>query len=393
MRVLFVTGEFAPLQGGVGDCTGEIARAVAARGVDATVLTSTAPGAPAEETRDGIRIERKIGRWGWGSIAALRDYAADAKADVVHIQYQTGAFGMHPAINVAPRVLQNASIFVTTFHDLRVPYLFPKAGRVRDWITYELARSSRAAIATNEEDYARLVEHGINPTLIPIGSNIETAPPADYDREAWRAGLGISKDELLLSYFGFLNESKGGETLVRALALLPQARLVMIGGQVGASDPTNYAYLTRVKALIEELGLSERVIWTGFRPASEVSADFLASDVCVLPFRDGASYRRGSLMAALAHGLPVVTTRPRLSTGAALLPRLVDGMNVCLVGPDQPQAFASGIKAIAASPDLSERLRAGAKELAGAFTWNRIAEAHLALYNSLGPSPRAGRQY
>ena len=38
----------------------------------------------------------------------------------------------------------------------------------------------------------------------------------------------------------------------------------MVGGKVGASDPTNLAYLAHVEKLIAELGVADRVQWTGF---------------------------------------------------------------------------------------------------------------------------------
>jgi glycosyltransferase involved in cell wall biosynthesis len=274
---------------------------------------------------------------------------------------------------------------VTTFHDLRVPYLFPKAGALRGWITFELARASDAVIATNEEDYAQLAQQfGPRVSLIPIGSNIEPAPPPDYSREAWRARLGVAPGELLLSYFGFLNDSKGGETLIRALAEIPEAKLLMIGGQVGASDPTNVAYLAQVKNLIADLGLNSRVQWTDYTPQEQVSAHFLASDICVLPYRDGASFRRGSFMAALAQGMPIVTTTSRTGTGVRTsLPKLVDGENVLLVPPDEPRALAEAIAHLAAEPDLYVRLRHGARELASFFTWEKIAAQHLELYERL----------
>ena len=59
-------------------------------------------------------------------------------------------------------------------------------------------------------------------------------------------------------------------------------------------------YARRTEALVDELDLSERVHWTDFVPQSEVSANLMAADLCVLPYRDGISFRRGSLLACLA---------------------------------------------------------------------------------------------
>ena len=104
--------------------------------------------------------------------------------------------------------------------------------------------------------------------------------------------------------------------LVEALARLVErgipARLVMMGGRAGASDPTNLAYGERVDALIERHGLAERIIWTGFVDDAQITAHFLASDVTALPYLDGVSLRRGTLMAALAHGRAIVTTEPEV---------------------------------------------------------------------------------
>jgi glycosyltransferase involved in cell wall biosynthesis len=401
MRVLFLTGEFPPMQGGVGDCTHEIAKALATCNVEVHVLTSTL----ARDLRPSSFVLRPIiKRWDWLSLRIIARVLREFAPHIAHIQYQTGAFAMHPAINFAPRLLTSRTTkFVTTFHDLRVPYLFPKAGRVREWVTYELARASDAVIATNDEDYLKLETLNLKLlTLIPIGSNITTIPPRDYDRAAWRARLGVRENETLLCYFGFLNESKGGETLIRALALVPNAKLLMIGGQVGASDPTNAAYLARVKSLISNLQLSARVLWTDFTPPEIVTANFYASDVCVLPYRDGASYRRGTLMAALAHGVPIVTTtikqvaishQPSAVSGqwsavsgqqsAAKLPELRDGENCLLVPPDDPRALAEAIQRAMASPQLRAKIGAGARALAQHFTWDKIAQQHLELYQRL----------
>jgi glycosyltransferase involved in cell wall biosynthesis len=233
--------------------------------------------------------------------------------------------------------------------------------------------------------------------LIPIGSNVQTIPPVNYQRAAWRAQIGVREDEMLLGYFGFLNASKGGEVLMRALAQLPHAKLLMIGGQVGASDPTDVAYLARVKALIAELGLAERVVWTDYAPDEIVTANFLATDACVLPYCDGASYRRGTLMAALAHGCAIVTTttdrQPPTDVNemvvggrrlAVTLPPLADEINCLLVPPDNPAALAEAIRRALASPALRAKIGAGARALAAHFTWDKIARQHAELYARLG---------
>lgn len=405
MRVLFITGEFPPTQGGVGDCTNEIAHTLTERGIDVSVLTTRLDSAPNVE-RSTFNVQRTIPQWNWSALAPLRKNIASLRPDIVHIQYQTGAFGMQPMINFLPRfipppVKKNGVGVVATFHDLRPAYLFPKAGRVRDWVTFQLARGADAVIATNEQDYARVRENlrGLRKwlELIPIGSNITpTTPPPDFNRLQLRDKLGVRDDETLLVYFGFLNESKGAETIIRAMSNLPKTKLLFLGGQTGASDVTNLAYLEKVKQELGDLGLEKRVLWTDYLRAERVSAYFYASDICVLPYRDGASYRRGSFMAALAHGMPIITTYPqahaapfraqdeRFEFAAGVkLPALRDGENVLLVPPDNPAALALAVTRIQTSAGLQALLRGNARLTARAFSWDSIADEHLELYERM----------
>jgi len=393
MRVCLVTGEFPPMHGGVGDFTKELGRALAEMGIEVSVITSARA-----TTQDAGNVHRAsctvhpvIEKWDWGSWRCIIGLLGEIRPDIVNIQYQAAAYGMHPAINLLPlRLRMSRHPFIrfahplTTFHDLRVPYLFPKAGRVRWWAILALARWSDAAIVTNAEDWATLSSYPFirSLSIVPIGSNISANPPAGFHRGKWRKRWDVSDDETLLSYFGFLSESKGGEALIRALHRLVQdghkVRLLMVGGQVGSSDPTNVLYLQRLKRLIEELDLRDRVLWTGYTPQAEVSANLLASDICVLPYRDGASFRRGSFMAALAHGLPIVSTQPKVE-----LPELEDGRNIALVPPDAPDALADRIGELAASPEFRRQLGEGAKALAETFSWGSIAERTLKVYEEV----------
>jgi glycosyltransferase involved in cell wall biosynthesis len=371
MRIGLITGEFPPMQGGVGDFTRELARALAALGHDVHILTSRDRG-DGEQDRfsEPYTTHRVVSDWGWGCWRATRRWIDKCRA-----------YAMRPAVHLLPWWLQRLAhrpAIVVTYHDLKVPYLFPKAGPLRWQAVLALARWSDAAIATNEQDRLALSHHPALATpvaLIPIGSNIAVQPPAGYDRAIWRARYDLEISDLLLAYFGFLKESKGGETLVRTLHKLTVERpagmnphLLMVGGKVSSSDPTDQAYLRHIEALIAQLGLTNRIHWTGYTPTEEVSANLLAADVCVLPYRDGASFRRGSFMAALTHGRPVVSTHPQVR-----LPELRDDENILLVPPDDAAALAAAVARLAADPALRQRLSDGAGELSRQFAWDRIA--------------------
>ena len=78
MKIGLITGEYPPQQGGVGDFTRELARALIAAGHEAQVITtqpiSHRPSAVSAEPEDGIVVQRVISSWGmrcWGEIAAV----------------------------------------------------------------------------------------------------------------------------------------------------------------------------------------------------------------------------------------------------------------------------------------------------------------------------------
>ncbi|MBC7225670.1 MAG: glycosyltransferase family 4 protein [Thermoflexales bacterium] len=372
MRIGLVTGEFPPDEGGVGDFTLRLAEALAALGHDVHVITG--PTRKTEyEARYSLPVHRSVPSWRWGCWREVLRVAREARLDVLNLQYQAAAYGMHPAVHFLPSPLARPPV-VVTFHDLRVPYLFPKAGPLRWRVVRMLARRADGVIVTNHEDYLRL--EGEIPrdrlAVIPIGSNIPPTPPPNYDRDAERARWGVRPDDLFLGYFGFLNESKGGEELIRALGMLVErgvpAHLLMVGGRVGTSDPTNRAYAAFIDGLIADLGLTERVHWTGYTDPLSVSAGLLATDVCVLPYRDGVSFRRGTLHACLAHGRAIVTTRP-----AVPLPEVRDGENMLLAPPRDAGALAEAVLRLWRDPGLRARLEEGARALAADFSWDRIA--------------------
>lgn len=374
-----MAGEYPPMQGGVGAFTREVARAMVPLGAEVAVFTrhevQSASG-------PGITVEPGVGRtWGWTTLPQMRTWAKAHQLDVINVQFQTAAYNMHPAIHFLPSAVNSVPV-VVTFHDLRVPYLFPKAGPLRASMVRKLARDADGVIATDRADEATLREAwGLERVCwIPIGSNISTTPPAGYQRDQWRSERGILQDELLISYFGFLNESKGGIDLIQALAhLIGQgipAKLVMIGGRAGSSDPTNVAYGQRVDELIAHHQLEDRILWTGFVADEQVSAHFYASDLTALPYRDGVSLRRGTLMAALAHGRAIVTTLPETDT-----PELDSAVTV--VPPGDSQRLADAIAHLWSDAPHRQQLERAGLAAASHFTWDSIAKRTLHYFDAL----------
>jgi len=385
MHVLFVTGEYPPLHGGVGAYTAALANALTAQQLQVSVLAprrvqelSTAiPPQP-------MAVYPQIKRWGVNIWYEVARFAQQIGADWIHVQYQTAAYAMNGAINFSPPFWryfsQHRLQIAWTYHDLRVPYLFPKAGDpLRSWVTLRPAHTTDLLIVTNENDRLQLAQNGVVALKIPIGSNIAAYLLSPTERAAQRLRRGYRPEQLVIGYFGFLNRSKGGIALVETLAELVKlgydAQLLMIGEQVGASDPTNQAYLHLVERTISDLGLRDRVQWTGHEDDAGVSADLGAIDLLLMPYLDGASLRRGTLMAGLAHGCAIVTTFPQ-----GPLPELVDGRDLLYVPPDDAPAAAAALARLANDPALRQRLCEGARRQSQHFTWEAIARTHIQYY-------------
>lgn len=419
MSVLLISAEYPPREGGIGDYTRLLALTLHEQGQAAAVLTSAgAPGLPG----DPLQVYPLVGGWGWDGLRTIARFVREHQPAILHLQYQTGAYRMHPAIHFLPDVLRRlpaAPRLCVTMHDLRVPYLFPKAGRVRSWVVAHMLRRAAAVVVTNGGDWVRLggaadpasgprpaprggegreAAAGSRdllrplapgalrrpPTLIPLASSLPTQLPG-YDRGAWRARMGIPEAAPLLGHFGLLHPSKGADLLVEALARLPHTHLLMVGGGTGATDPGNAPFAAALRDEIVRRGLAKRVHWTGRCPADEAAAFLLACDVVAMPFRDGASFRRSSLVAALALGCAVVTTPPQGPAEVWLgegRPTLADGVNAFLA-PAEAGALAEAIAALSADAAGRARLGAGAARLGQAFTWEKVGKRTTELYGQV----------
>jgi glycosyltransferase involved in cell wall biosynthesis len=381
MRIGQVTGEYPPMQGGVGAYTQELSRALTELGHECFVFTDYR--AANGHKDDPAHVTADAHTWGWGTLSRIRRWAQAQKLDIVNIQYQAAAFNMAASVHILPVRLDTVRV-VTTFHDLLVPYLFPKAGPLRYQAVLTLARSSDGVIVTNRGDQERLASERSIASLrhIPIGSNVRPQLAPDYNRTVWRAALGFQPEDVVIGYFGFLNASKGIDTLLQAVRIarnnkLP-IKLLMIGGRTGTSDPVNVLYAQEVDQMVDDLDLHGHIRWTGFVDDQAVSGHLTACDIVALPFRDGVSFRRGSLMAALAHGCAIITTHPQMD-----VPELISDQQVRMIPAESPTALSIAIEDLAFNPELREELGRQALLLAQQFTWETIAVQTAAYFQEL----------
>jgi glycosyltransferase involved in cell wall biosynthesis len=171
----------------------------------------------------------------------------------------------------------------------------------------------------------------------------------------------------LAAYAGHLYPWKGADVFVRALALVPHIRGLIVGGHAGEHD------LARVTSLVAELGLSDRVTITGHVPPAEVASHLAGATMLVLPNTPSAISERYTsplkLFEYLGMGKPIVASRL-----PSILEVLIDEQTALLVPPGDERALAAALSRLAADAALSHNLGAAALALAPNYTWARRAE-------------------
>ncbi len=355
---------------GVGDYTRCLAEELAGQGEDVVVLTSDRYRG---ETGGPVAVLPRVRAWTVGEALRLTSSAISPPVDLIHLQYTPDLYGQGLGFKFVPLLarIRSGPPVVITFHTL-------VGGSLRSRVVAPLLLlSAWWSISANEEVSAlirrRLPSFAGRCTEIPIGANIPTKP-AGMQRVS-RATLGLPQEGPVLVHFGLIYPGKGLETLFAALAELlrvqPQVRLAIVGD----NRPENIWYMEYLKALAGRLGVASAIIWLGRRPGEEVSLILNAADIFVVPYDDGVSIRRGSLMAGLAHGRPVVSTVSTLPSAY-----LRDGDNIALVPPKDAVALASRIASLLAKPEEAACLGKAALAVAARFSWSVIAQETRNLY-------------
>ncbi len=374
-RILFVTAEFPPRRGGISDHVIRLRASLEDLGARTYVATESVPrDCPVD------RVYRLAPNpWSRQILNVLR-LTKRTRSDVVHIQFQAGAFDSVLQAALMPWALRLGcfrGLVVVTFHDLAEPYLFPRAGPIRRRAVDLLRGWADVCIYVDAYDRARVCARipgeWRRSQVIPAGPTIEP-PPSLGTREDARRALGLPADTFIVGFFGFRQAGKGLEVLAAAMrspALASRgARLALIGG-AGPDSGARRAAAQVPPSTFDAVNVLE----PGYLEASEISRWLRACDVAALPYDDGLSTRRGSFMVAVAHGLPVVTTTP-------VRPDLLDIRHgeVAFTPVRDPVSLAAALVRVREEPDFRCALEAGARAVARRYSWRRIARQTLDAY-------------
>lgn len=381
MRIALVCGSYPPIKCGVGDFTVRLAKTLADIENHVEVITSASVG---DVGGQGIaRVRARIPHWDLANTSQVLNELRAANPDVVNMQYPTQEYGRQPVVNLIPALIRAQSHIpvVTTVHE------FSTYHRLGRWRVGLSVFTSNAVIIPDRVNLNQMIRAfpRFQPKMfhVPLGANIE--PRLDGgDPRRRRAQYGADDSSIVLVYFGFVSPSKGIEILLEAFRCLEDKHpegdihLVMIANRE-AAEPRYMEYHRSIERSLQALGGEQRMHWTGYLTEMEVSAYLASADIAVLPFLDGASLRRTTLISALAHGLPVISTQ-----GNAIADeRLNDEHGVTLVRAGDAGALAEAIWSLSQDSGRRKFLAARAREFASGFSWPRIAAQTLEVYKKV----------
>ncbi len=179
----------------------------------------------------------------------------------------------------------------------------------------------------------------------------------------------------MLLFVGRIQPLKGVDVAVRTLAALrrPDASLVVVGGASGLDGD---AEVEKVAALVDELGLTERVHFVPPQPHHLLSSYYRAADVVLVPSRS-ESFGLVALEGA-ACGTPVVA-----SAVGGLLTLVDHGHSGFLVHGRDPEVFASYTDEILGNPRLAREMAQAAAARSQRYTWSLAAARLRRAYGDL----------
>lgn len=331
MKVALVTGSVPPATCGVGDYTFRLAEALRELEIEYDLVTQD--------------------RWGIRDYIDLANKIAKSQPDIVHIQYPTVGYRTGMAPHMLAMLCRKP--VVTTLHEFKHSHWLRKISCVLFSIGSEIT------IFTNTEDKENFKSLFLNiaksSTIIRIGSNIPWLDERKNDRNK-------------ICYFGIIRPDKGLEEFIELGRLINKDKLRYTLDIIGTPAVSNIKYYNELR----EKTASLPVEWSVNLSPEQVALRLQEAACAYLPFPGGASIRRGSLMAVMGNGVPVVTT-----DGPDRPPEMANAMRFA----SNPEEALSVIVGLMNDPQQAETIVAEARKCLVDFAWPKIAEDHKTVYD------------
>jgi D-inositol-3-phosphate glycosyltransferase len=256
---------------------------------------------------------------------------------------------------------------------------------VRVEIEREAVRKSAAVVAASEielSELRRLYRADLSRVaVIPCGVDPTVFHPV---RQAdARELLGRDQCERLVLFVGRIEQIKGIDVLLRALGILfqryPEMQseicLLVVGGALDPGDDApETEKILELRRLVHEHRLESNVSFVGSRGQEELALYYAAADVCAVPSLT-ESFGLVALE-AMACGTPVVATK------VGGLQTVIDhGESGLLVPAGDDKALAEAIAQVLMDARLRMHLAHGARDRAEKFTWRRVGDRIVDLYD------------
>ena len=278
---------------------------------------------------------------------------------------------MAPIIKSTPSLV----IHFKTLHAYTAPASVRPAARLYRRMSYPRTARVADAVIINSESLRGEVQQylDVDPAklhLIPEAVDHELFNPGDAEEA--RVGLKVRHglDDRFVLFVSSLWPYKNCGGLLKAFAL---AKSRLDGRKLAVVGPgRDVEYVNQLRALADELGIADDVVWIGGVPLEETVHFYRAADLFVYPSLNETFGL--PILEAMAAACPVVTSdrsaMPETAGGAAIL-----------ADPTDPESLAEAI--IAGCGPENEWLRAAGPVRANEFSWVRTAERTLEVYRQV----------
>lgn len=213
-----------------------------------------------------------------------------------------------------------------------------------------------------------LLQRGVSSERVSLVPNGIPIDDFERPRNGFRARYGLAESDIVVGAVCRLIPRKGMDILIRATAKCPGTKLVL----AGYGKPKYARYL---RNMAEELGVSERVIFTG--RVEDPFSIYASLDVFAMPSR-----REGfgiTMLEAMVAGVPVVAS----SIGG--IPEVISNDKTgLLVPPDDPDALADAIRLLTTDKELACRIISAAGTMVRErYSVQKMADGFEGVYNIL----------